>query len=85
MEKQCNFCGNPLHEIRLGSNRARLWVHRGEELDYCTAFKLDRNLIQQLIEVMHRLGKRGPIEMLRDDKGEVVIFGDPEQDPHRAD
>lgn len=76
MEKHCNFCENPLHEIRLGPKRTRLWVHRGKELETCKAFKLDRDILQDLIKVMHKLRKHGPLKLMRKKDGEVVVFGE---------
>ena len=76
MNKQCNFCPNPLHEIRLGPNRSRLWVHRKQELQSCQAIKMDRDILKDLIRVMHKLGKYGPIQMKRKESGEVVVFGE---------
>jgi len=76
--KRCPQCGNPLHLIRLGPRRIPLYVHRGAELDTCTAFKLDRHLMKELSNVMENIRKTNPIQIQRNNKGEPIIFGEPE-------
>ena len=66
--------------IRMGKRRVPLWVHRGKELDSCSVFKLDRNLMRDLRTVMSNLEKLQPVHMKRNVKGEPVIFGEPSHD-----
>ena len=75
--KKCTFCDNPLHLIRMGLRKIPLWVHRGHELDKCTVFKLDRNIMRDLHNVLENLRKIRPVEVKRNIKGEPVIFGEP--------
>jgi hypothetical protein len=62
----------------MGPQRAKMWVHRGKELDTCTVFKLDRKLMRDLRTVMQNISKLRPVQMVRNSKGEPVIFGEPE-------
>ena len=55
-----------------------MWVHRKKELDTCTVFKLDRKLMRDLRTVMQNISKLRPVQMVRNEKGEPVIFGEPE-------
>ena len=74
------MCINPLHRITMGPRKIPLWVHRGKELDTCTAFKLNRNIMEELRKVMENIGKVSRIEMKRKKDGEVVIFGETRQE-----
>ena len=62
----------------MGHRKVPMWVHRGEELDTCTVFKLDRKLMRDLRTVMQNISKLRPVQMVRNSKGEPVIFGEPE-------
>lgn len=74
--KNCNFCSSPLHKISMGPRKIPLWVHRGKELDVCSAFKLNKDIMKELRAVMDNIGKASRIELKRKEDGEVVIFGE---------
>lgn len=74
--KKCSFCDSPLHQIRLGYKHTPVWVHRGIELDKCTAIKLNRDLMQALQNVLENISKVSPVKVQRNEKGEPVIFGE---------
>ena len=57
-----------------------MWVHRGKELDVCSVFKLDRDIMKDLTKVMDNIGKASRIELKRKTDGEVVIFGETRQE-----
>ena len=68
----------------MGPRRVPMWVHRGKELDTCTVFKLDRKLMRDLRTVMKNISKLRPVSVLRNKKGEPIIFGEPEYDRVKA-
>jgi len=74
--KKCSFCANPLHLIMLGHRRSRVWVHKGAELECCTAIKLSKDLMQSLQTVLENISKVSPVKVARKDNGEPVIFGE---------
>lgn len=65
----------------MGPRRIPLYVHRGKELDTCSAFKLDRHLMKELSVVLQNLSKlgKGTVQIQRNEKGDPILFGEPER------